>query len=58
MITCKVANFKFQPGKAVYITSGECVLSVGLGNPYMPECNHEAANTRIVIYVMHALQMK
>ena len=50
-ITSKVTKFKFQPGKAVYITSGESVLSVGLG---MPECNHEEADTRIVVHCITA----
>jgi len=53
IITFKVAKFKFQSGKAVYITAGESVLSAG---PDMPECNHEEADTRIVVHVLHALQ--
>ena len=32
-----------------YITSGESVVSVGSGNPGMLECNHEEADTRIVV---------
>ena len=55
-ITSKVAEFTFQPGKAVYITSGESVVSVGSGNPGMLECNHEEADTRIVVHIVHALQ--
>ena len=55
-ITSKVAEFTFQPGKAVYITSGEYVVSVGSGNPGMLECNHEEADTRIVVHIVHALQ--
>ena len=55
-ITSKVAEFTFQLGKAVYITSGESVVSVWSGNPGMLECNHEEADTRIVVHIVHALQ--
>ena len=55
-ITSKVAEFTFQLGKAVYITSGESVESVGSGNPGMLECNHQEADTRIVVHIVHALQ--
>ncbi len=55
-ITSKVAEFTFQPGKAVYITSGESVVSVGSGISNMLECNHEEADTRIVVQIVHALQ--
>ena len=49
-------KFTFQLGKAVYITSGESVVSVGSGNPGMLEYNHEEADTRIVVHIVHALQ--
>ena len=50
-LTCKVAQFTFPPGKAVYITSGKSV-----NNPAMPDCNHEEADTRVVVNIVHALE--
>ena len=55
-ITSQVAEFTFQPGKTVYITSGESVVIVESGSPGMPECNHEEADTRVVVHIVHALQ--
>ena len=54
-LTYKVANFVFPEGKAVYITSEESVLTVCSSSP-MPNCNHEEADTGIVVHVLHALQ--
>ena len=54
-LTYKVANFVFPEGKAVYITSEESVLTVCSSSP-MPNCNHEEADTRIVVHVLHAFQ--
>lgn len=51
-LTCKVTAFTFPPNKAVYITSGESVVSVGsLNNPAMLESNHEEANTRVIVHI-------
>ena len=50
-----MANFVFPEGKAVYITSEESVLTVCSSSP-MPNCNHEEADTRIAVRVLHALQ--
>ena len=52
-----MANFVFPEGKAVYITSEESVLTVCSSSP-MPNCNHEEADTRIVVHVLHALQQQ
>ena len=54
-LTYKVANFVFPEGKVVYITSEESVLMVRSSSP-MPHCNHEEADTRIVVHVLHGLQ--
>ena len=54
-LTYKVANVVFPEGKAVYITSEESVLTVCSSSP-MPNCNHEEADTSIVVHVPHALQ--
>lgn len=40
--------------KAMYITAGENVISSG---PPMPACNHEEADTRILVHVLNALEM-
>ncbi len=55
-LTCKVAEFTFPPSKAVYITSGESEVSVDPSNPAMPDCNHEEADTRVVVHIVHALE--
>ena len=54
-LTSKVVEFTFPPNKAVYITSGESVVSLGL-NSAMLDCNHEEADTRIVVHLLHALE--
>ncbi len=55
-LTSKCADFTFPPDKAVYITSGEAVVSLGLNSTAMPDCNHEEADTRIVVHLLHALE--
>ena len=50
-----MANFVFLEEKAVYTTSEESVLTVCSSSP-MPNCNHEEADTSIVVHVPHALQ--
>ena len=54
-LTYKMANFVFLKEKAVYTTSEESVLTVCSSSP-MPNCNHEEADTSIVVHVPHALQ--
>ena len=51
----KVERFNFTPGKVVFVTSGQSVLSVGVNNS-MDVCNHEKADTRIVVHLVHALE--
>ena len=31
-------------------------MSVGNNNPAMPSCNHEEADTRLVVHILHALE--
>ena len=44
----------YQTTRPLYITSGESVISTGFGA--MTGCNHEEADTRIVVHIIHALQ--
>ena len=53
-MTSKVENYVFPQGKAVYITADELVVTV-CASSLMSNCNHEKANTRIVVHVIHAL---
>ena len=55
-LTSKVSEFSFPPNKVVYIMLGHSVVSVGPSNNAMPNCNHEEADTRIVVHVRHALE--
>lgn len=55
-LTSKVAKSNFPPNKAVYVTSGESVISVGQISSVMTDCNHEEADTRVVVHILHALE--
>ena len=55
-LTSKVAVFTFPTTKAVYITSGTSVVSVGHKCPSMSDCNHEVADSRMVVHIKHALE--
>ena len=33
-------------------------MSVGNNNPTMPSCNHEEADTRLVVHILHALEQR
>jgi hypothetical protein len=39
-----------------YIVLGESVLAIGDGSSPMTDCNHEEADTRIVVHLLHALK--
>ena len=54
LLTNKVANFNFSEDKEVNITSEESVVS-SKGSTDMPRCDHEEADTRIAVHVLHAL---
>ena len=43
--------------KELYITEDDCVKHMGEGTP-MGQCNHEEADTRILVHLLHALQTK
>ena len=55
-LTSRVSEFAFPPSKSVYITSGTSVVSTGERNCQMSVCNHEEADTRIVVHIVHALE--
>ena len=38
------------------MTSGESVISVGQTSSVMADCNHEEADTRVVVHILHALE--
>ena len=43
--------------KELCITEDDCVKHMGEGTP-MGQCNHEEADTRILVHLLHALQTK
>ena len=51
----KVGQFSSLPANAVFVTSGQAVVSIGENIP-VQNCNHEKADTRIVVHVLHALK--
>ena len=53
LLTSKVANIDFPPNKAVHVTSARSVISTT--SYAMMNCNHEEADTRIIVHVLHAL---
>jgi len=54
-LTSRIEEFSWPPDKAVYVTSGQSVSSLGSGST-MECCNHEEADTRMVVHVRHALE--
>ena len=52
-LTGKVAQFRHPEGTSLHITSGESVLSLR-SSLQMGKCNHEEADTRIVVHILHA----
>ena len=50
-LTTKISESTFPPSKAVYATLGESVVSLGNNSPIMPNCNHDEADSRIVVHV-------
>ena len=51
-LTLRIGQFVFPPDKAVYVTSGQSVIST---RSDMMDCNHEEADTRIIVHILHAL---
>ena len=54
-LTNKIEEFNWPADKAVYVTSGQAVSSLGSSST-MDSCNHEEADTRMVVHVQHALE--
>ena len=51
----KTTQEQFPDNKDVYITAGDQVHHAG-NDPPMDQCNHEEADTRVVVHLLHALQ--
>ena len=54
LLTEKVKDFQFPENKEVNITSGENVSSSS-GASDMQRCDHKEADSKIAVYVLHAL---
>ena len=54
LLTNRVADFQFPEDKEIYITSDEYVIS-SEGPSDIQRCDHEEADTRIAVHVLHAL---
>ena len=54
-LTTKVEQFNCPASTAMYAPSGQSVLSISSGSP-MQSCNHEEADTRVVVHILHALE--
>ncbi|GFS19001.1 hypothetical protein ElyMa_001535900, partial [Elysia marginata] len=54
-LTLKIENFAWPASKCAHATRGEAVVSIGGTSP-MGHCNHEEADTRILVHLVHALQ--
>ena len=54
-MTKKITEEHFPDDKDVYITADEQVHHVG-DSPPMHQCNHEEADTRILVHLFNALQ--
>ncbi|CAB4016123.1 Hypothetical predicted protein, partial [Paramuricea clavata] len=54
-LTTKVEQFNCPASTAMYVTSGQSVLSISSGSP-MHSCNHKEADTRVVVHILHALE--
>jgi len=54
LLTIRVANFQFPENKEVNITSEDFVVT-SRGSSDMQRCDHEEADTKIVLHVQHAL---
>ncbi|XP_061894509.1 uncharacterized protein LOC133644183 [Entelurus aequoreus] len=56
-LTSKIQEFSWPPTKAVYVTSGQAVSGQAFGSTSMMDCcNHEEADTRIVVHLQCALK--
>jgi hypothetical protein len=55
-LTSRVSEFICPPSKSIHITSGASVVPRGERSGQMSLCNHEEADTRIVVHILHALE--
>ena len=53
-LTTRVSSFTYPEGKEVFITSGTTVL--GTDQHMQSPCDHEEADTRIVVHLVDALK--
>ena len=51
----KITERQFPDDKHVYTTAGDQVHHIG-NSPPMDQCNHEEADTRVIVHILHALQ--
>ena len=56
-LSSKLVAEKIKERKELYITEDGCVKHIGDGF-FMSQCNHEEADTRILVHILHALQTK
>jgi len=54
-LSVKIMQFKFPDGKKVFVTDGPFVLTNDTTQS-MPQCDHEEADTRVVIHLIDALE--
>ena len=55
-LTSKIEEFSWPQDKAVYVTSGPAVISIGSSSP-MNNCNQEEADTRLHVHILYALNL-
>ena len=55
-LTSRVVEFECPSKKSIYITFGVYVESRGERRGQMSTCNHEEADTRIAVRILHALE--
>ena len=54
-LTSKIESFHRPPTNKVYVTSGQGVSACG-SSVQMDDCNHEEADTKIMVHIRHALE--
>ena len=52
--TSKIEEFSGPQDKAVYVTSGPAVISIGSSSP-LNKYNQEEADMRLLVHILHAL---
>lgn len=54
-LSTETTELNIQENKVVYITHGDQVLNIGTGSQ-MGKCNHEEADSRVIVHLLHALK--